>query len=86
YKIWCIVMEAVFTRRNVRDVVLGIAPRPLTVSQEHKRVHHSRGFATKMALPRKFMSMRMNDDQKMASWIGDVRNVAFRLKQAGITV
>jgi len=126
YEIWRILMEAVFTRRNVRDVALGIIPRPLTgpnskgvkdwdrqsaearaemilavevdqlahmsaptayeVWQELERVHRSRGFATKMSLRRKFMSMRMEDTQKMASWIGDVRNVAFRLKQSGITV
>jgi hypothetical protein len=124
--IWRILMEAVFTRRNVRDVTLGVIPRPLTgpnskavkdwdrqsaearaemilavevdqlphmsaptayeVWQELERVHRSRGFATKISLRRKFMSMRMDDTQKMASWIGEVRNVAFRLKQTGITV
>ena len=56
------------------------------VWQELEKVHRARGFATKMALRRHFMSMHMEDQQKMASWIGDVRGVAFRLKQAGITV
>ncbi|KAJ7320914.1 hypothetical protein DFH08DRAFT_926623 [Mycena albidolilacea] len=39
-----------------------------------------------MALRRKFMSMRKPDDQKMSAWIGDVRSVAFRLSQVGVTV
>jgi hypothetical protein len=56
------------------------------VWQDLKRVHRSCGFTTKMALCRKFMSMQMDDNQKMASWIGEVRGVAFCLKQAGITV
>jgi hypothetical protein len=126
YEIWRILMEAVFTRRNVRDVALGVTPRPLTgpnskgvrdwdrqsaearaemilavevdqlahmtattayeVWQELERVRRSRGFATKMALRRTFMSMQMDNNQNMASWIGEVRGVAFRLKQAGITV
>jgi hypothetical protein len=126
YDVWSILIEAVFTRRNVRDVALGITPRPTTgpnskgvkdwdrqnaearaemilavevdqlahmtaptayeIWQELERVHRSRGFATKMALRRQFMTMRMDDNQKMASWIGDVRNVAFRLKKTGITV
>ncbi|KAJ6574407.1 hypothetical protein B0H19DRAFT_868801, partial [Mycena capillaripes] len=110
YEVWRILLEAVFTRKNVHDVAVGITPRPLTgpnskgvkdwdrqsaearaemilavdvdqlahmtaptayeVWQELERVHCSRGFATKMALRRKFMSMHMDDNQKMASWIG----------------
>ncbi|KAF7365722.1 Retrovirus-related Pol polyprotein from transposon TNT 1-94 [Mycena venus] len=126
YEIWRILMEAVFVRKNVRDVAVGTIPRPSTgpnskavrdwdrqnaearaemilavevdqlahmtagtaheIWEELEHVHRSRGFATKMALRRKFMSMRMDDNQKMACWIGDVRSIAFRLKQAGIAV
>jgi hypothetical protein len=32
------------------------------------------------------MSMKMETQQKMASWIGDVHNIVFRLGKAGITV
>ena len=47
------------------------------VWEELEKVHCSRGFVTKVALHREFMSMKMDTQQKMASWIGDVRNVAF---------
>jgi len=62
------------------------APTAYEVWQELEHVHRSRGFSTKMSLRRKFMLMRMDANQKMASWIGDVRNVAFRLKKARIAV
>jgi hypothetical protein len=126
YEVWRILMEAVFTRKNVLDVAVGTTPRPTTgpnskavkdwdrksaearaemilaveidqlahmtastapeVWEELERVHRSRGFATKMALRRKFMSMRKPDDQKMSTWIGDVRSLVFRLSQVGVTV
>ncbi len=126
YEIWRVLIKAVFTRKNVHDIAVGLTPRPLTgpnskgvkewdrksakacaemilavkvdqlahmtaptaveVWTELERVHCSRGFATTMTLRRKFMTMRKSDDQRMSSWIGDVRSVVFRLKQAGISV
>jgi hypothetical protein len=62
------------------------APTAPEVWEELERVHRSHGFAMKMALCRKFMSMCKPDDQKMSAWIGDVCSVAFRLSQVGVTV
>jgi hypothetical protein len=126
YEVWRVLMEAVFTRKNVLDVAVGTTLWPTTgpnskavkdwdqksaearaemilaveinqlahmtaptapeVWEELERVHCSCGFATKMALRRKFMSMHKPNDQKMSAWIGDVRSVAFRLSQVGVTV
>ena len=61
------------------------APTAYEIWQELERVHRARGFATKMSLRRTFMTMQKRDDQKMSSWIGDVRNVAFRLQKAGVS-
>ncbi len=126
YEIWRVLIEAVFTRKNVHDVAVGLTPCPLIgpnskgvkewdrksaeactkmilavevdqlthmtaptaveVWTELERVHCLRGFATKMTLRRKFMTMHKSNNQRMSSWIGDVRSVVFRLKQAGISV
>ncbi|KAF9032491.1 hypothetical protein BDZ89DRAFT_882396, partial [Hymenopellis radicata] len=37
---------------------------------ELERVHRSRGFATKMTKRRKFLTMKMDSEQKMSDWIG----------------
>lgn len=126
YEVWRVLMEAIFTRKQVHDVATGITPRPTTgpnsvttkawerKSQEAKAemilsveidqlahmrgataidvwneletVHRARGLATKMALRRRFITARMRSDQKMSSWIGDVRTIAFQLEQAGVTL
>jgi hypothetical protein len=53
---------------------------------ELERVHRARGFATRITLRRKFLTMRMQAGQRMASWIGDVRNAAFLLSRTHVAV
>lgn len=38
-----------------------------------------------LPLRRTFMTMHKHNDQRMASWIGDVCSVAFRLQRAGVS-
>jgi gag-polypeptide of LTR copia-type/Domain of unknown function (DUF4219)/Zinc knuckle len=49
-------------------------------------VHRAAGFATSLALRRRFLTMKKEDSQTMQSWIGQVQALAFRLEHAGIKV
>ena len=117
-------MEAVLVRKQLRDVALGLTPRPAgppnavrawdrknqearaelqlsvewdqlshmtateasTIWAELERVHRSTGFTTRMSLKRKLWKMKMKDDQRVASWIADVKGVVFQLSQIGVIV
>ena len=53
---------------------------------ELERVHRSTGFTTRMGLKRKLWKMNMKEDQRMASWIADVKGVVFQLPRIGVTI
>jgi hypothetical protein len=124
YEIWKILMEAILVRKQLREVGLGLMPRPIgplnavrawdrknqearaelqlavewdqlahttaeiasDIWAELEHVHRSTGFTTRMGLKRKLWKMKMKDGQRMASWIADVKGVAFQLSQIGVTV
>lgn len=46
-----------------------------------KMVHQSRGFATRMSLRRKFLTMTKDPRTSMSSWIAIVRGLAFELEK-----
>ena len=48
-------------------------------------MHRAQGFATRMTLRRRFNTMTKRADQSMSSWIADVQQAAFRLKEVGYT-
>jgi hypothetical protein len=48
-------------------------------------VHRAAGFATSLALRRKFLTLKKTSET-MQAWIGQIQALAFRLEQAGITV
>jgi hypothetical protein len=50
---------------------------------ELQRMHRAQGFATRMTLRRKFNTMTKRADQSMSSWIANVQQAAFRLKEVG---
>jgi hypothetical protein len=56
------------------------------ICAELEHVHRSTRFTTCMGLKRKLWKMKMKDGQRMASWIADVKGVAFQLSQIGVTV
>ena len=117
-------MEAILVHKQLREVGLGLTPRPVgppnavrawewknqearaelqlavewdqlahmtaeiasEIWAELEHVHRSTGFTTRMGLKRKLWKMKMKDGQRMASWIADVKGVAFQLSQIGVTI
>ena len=59
---------------------------PLEVWETLKGVHRARGFATSLALRRKFLTAKKLDGQTMAGWIGSIRSQVFTMEGAGIDV
>ena len=55
---------------------------PKVIWDELDAVHRSRGFATRLALRRKFLFLMKKTDQPMQSWIAEVRDAAHRLLNA----
>jgi hypothetical protein len=49
-------------------------------------VHRARGFATSLALRRKFLTANKEDTKTMQSWIGHVQSLAYSIEEAGIPV
>jgi gag-polypeptide of LTR copia-type/Zinc knuckle len=50
---------------------------------ELEKMHRAKGLATRIAWRRRFYSMRMKRDHWMSSWIAEVRQIGFQLKQMG---
>jgi gag-polypeptide of LTR copia-type/Zinc knuckle len=59
---------------------------PKEIWESLQKVHQARGFATRLSLRRCFLYMRKRDDQPMVSWISAVKNAAFQLEAAGVTI
>jgi hypothetical protein len=59
---------------------------PMEIWQTLQRVHRAAGFATSLALRRKFLTMKKMSSQPMQAWIGTVKALAFRMEAAGIDV
>jgi len=49
-------------------------------------VHRAAGFATSLALRRRFLTLKKTPSDNMQAWIGQIQALGFRLEQAGITV
>ena len=59
---------------------------PREIWQTLRRVHLASGFATSLALRRRFLSAKKGTTQSMQSWIGHIKSLAFRMEEAGIDV
>jgi hypothetical protein len=59
---------------------------PKEIWDSLEQVHRARGFATRLALRRWFLYMRKRDDEPMSSWISSVKNAAFHLETAGVSL
>ena len=59
---------------------------PAKIWEDLKNIHEARGFASRLALRRKFLWLSKADDQPMQNWIAVVRHTAFRLMQIGVEV
>jgi hypothetical protein len=59
---------------------------PLEIWETLKRVHQSRGFATSLALRRKFLTAAKQTSQSMQAWIGYIRQLAYDVEQVTDTL
>ena len=59
---------------------------PAKIWEDLKNIHEARGFASRLALHRKFLWLSKADDQPMQNWIAVVRHTAFCLTQIGVEV
>lgn len=78
------------------EIILGLTPSQLGhvrgITDAHpawtalETVHRSRGLGTRLSLRRDFYSMVKGEDQTMTSWISNVNQMAFQLRDIGATV
>jgi hypothetical protein len=59
---------------------------PMEVWETLQRVHRAAGFATSLALRRKFLTAKKGEAQSMQAWIGVIQSLAFRMEEAQIVV
>lgn len=59
---------------------------PAKIWEDLKNIHQARGFASRIALRRKFLWLSKAEDQPMSNWIAEVRHTAFCLGQIGVEV
>jgi hypothetical protein len=59
---------------------------PMEIWANLRDVHRARGFATSLALRRKFLTAKKDDTQTMQAWIGSVQSLAYTIEEAGIPV
>jgi hypothetical protein len=65
---------------HVRD------PDPKIIWDNLRALHQSRGFASRLSLRRRFITMKKGDVQSIQSWVADVRRIAFQLSEINSTV
>lgn len=59
---------------------------PMEIWATLERVHRAAGFATSLALRRRFLTAKKADDQTMQAWIGQIQSLAFRMTEAGVAI
>jgi hypothetical protein len=77
------------------EIILRISPSqlphvrdsdPQVIWNNLRTLHQSRGFASRLSLRRRFITMKKGDTQSIQSWVADVRRVAFQLSEIDVTV
>ncbi|KAF7334155.1 CCHC-type domain-containing protein [Mycena venus] len=59
---------------------------PMEIWENLQRVHRATGFATSLALRRRFLTAKKADDEMMEAWIGRIQTLVLRMEHAGIEV
>ena len=59
---------------------------PMEIWQNLADVHKARGLATQLAMKRRFLTAKKKKDQMVQAWIGQIRSMAFRMEETGLTV
>lgn len=59
---------------------------PMIIWQNLERMHRAAGFATSLALRRKFLTARKTESETMEDWIGRVQSMVLQMEYTGIVV
>jgi hypothetical protein len=59
---------------------------PMEIWDTLAQVHTARGFATRLALRRKFLRLVKGAGESMSGWIGRVKGLSFKLENIGVVV
>jgi len=65
---------------HVRD------PDPTAIWSTLETVHCARGFATRLMLRRKFLTLCKSDEMSIQAWVAEVRHIMFQLQEVGVDV
>jgi len=65
---------------HVRD------PDPTAIWSTLETVHCARGFATRLMLRHKFLTLRKSDKMSIQAWVAEVRRITFQLQEVGVDV
>jgi hypothetical protein len=65
---------------HVRD------PDPKAIWDTLRALHQSRGFASRLSLRRRFITMKKDDTQSIQAWVADIHRVTFQLSEIGVSV
>ncbi|KAJ6493160.1 hypothetical protein C8R45DRAFT_825154 [Mycena sanguinolenta] len=89
YAEWAMRMEAALVRRglwNDGQLAHMTARDPMEVWENLERLHRAAGFATSLALRRKFLTAKKMAEETMEAWIGRIQTLVLRMEHAGIEV
>ncbi|KAF8226388.1 hypothetical protein L208DRAFT_1302220, partial [Tricholoma matsutake] len=89
YSEWSIQMEAVLICGGLWSLVnitIDKTGKDEAIWEMLHWVHQAAGFATSLALCRKFLTAKKEDTQSMQTWIGVIQSLAFWMEEARIEV
>ncbi|KIJ22566.1 hypothetical protein M422DRAFT_84536, partial [Sphaerobolus stellatus SS14] len=85
YPEWIIRMEARLIQAGLWEHLVHMRARdPYVIWEELRRVHVARGFATRLALRRRFIRLMKIPEENMATWIGHVKAFSYRLQDLSV--
>ena len=65
---------------HVRD------PDPTAIWKTLETIHCARGFAMRLMLCCKFLTLRKSDEKSIQAWVAEVRCIAFQMQEVGVDV
>lgn len=78
-------MEMILRVDNGQLLHMGLHD-PKEIWQTLQQVHHAAGFATSLALRRRFLTVKKDVMQSMQAWIGDIQSLGIWMVEVGIEV
>jgi hypothetical protein len=59
---------------------------PMVIWEDLRRIHQAAGFATSLALRRRFLTAKKDDNETMEAWIGRIQTLILRMEHADVEV